>query len=1788
MKVDSPSSLRQEGLSTYSKIIYTMKKIHYLATFLALLFLCTTARAGVNASSDYVETFDQVDVSAHDFAPAFWGHIVDSYFDYDYYEEYFVKYQHHTTGGWDGKGYLDAGTQSLGSGWTSTDVNDLLVTPKVSGEISFYLKKTKSSGKVKLFNCTSRNNGFSKGTEIKIENMPTLSTDAWTLVTLTVAEPTHIGFRLQDMGLDDFHAQTAEIALKRSMEIKTVKHTGSSDLMANADNQVEIIFNVTIKNTGDVTLNPGDEGYSLSLVRNKNPEIELGRKDIDIALAPGQTSETIEVKVTCDAGTSKENMRYDIRENMNGATSFGAWITFIPYVPELKIYDSNASTIEKAVDFEIVQNQEHSLQFKLLNNGGAPLDLTEIQAPEGFSLSSELPLHLDKGEETALTITLKPGEEWTGCKDGNIAFIYNDTYRTELPVTGTVLSASTWYEDFEEGIPSDIIHSENWESAPTSSSSLTTPFNKKWAQNKIQNPLTDMITTKMHVTEQDSLVFYAAKRTTYGGELTVSYSADRKEWTEVRHLKYNASNAEDKFSDEKVSYSGNDYKFKKYVVKNIPAGDYYLKFSAGFVCLDNLYGFQKKVEKHDLYVQETNIPNTAVVNNAYTAKITLHNFGELETAGSYAIKMLSGTELIAEAETPDFETGTIQHFDLTFTPHMAGEWPIIITVETAETSTEAFAGTLKVNPESADLIQTVGKGQKSNNNVPLALNYKKSISETIYTAEMLGIESNSEIVRLSYLFYNVNEKKFPANIKIWMQNTTDPLFEGETVEAADTLKMEQVYNGIWNVEAQGSEEEMAEQLFTLDKPFVYTGSNLRVVIQSVADQYSSTSFAVEAVATATTIQKYNDHNLIDATWSKSSYLPVTNFYLKQEVPVLSGTIKDQLTGKVMPNIHLTLRAGEVWYEGTSNEEGVYSIPVIQAYNTYTLAAEVEGYTPYQQEISFDGGNITQDIELMRAMPEEPQECTVKFLLNTVTGESAKNATISLYHNDFGIDYGTKTINANGFCMFNVVSGYYTLQIEKKGFKKYVNENFAIPGNIEFNITLEENVINPFALEAELQHDILTGQDDIQFSWNQEGPAFFDDFENYEDFAITFGAWTGIDRDKEPAAALSGSYKNRGLLQYATICNPLTVTPAWWYDYPVLRAYSGQQYVGFIRTQSGVENDDWLISPQIKVGTNHILRFMAKSGDQFKERFQVGISTGGTEIDDFTIISGGNYEAVGYEDWQEMVYDLSAYEGQEVYIAIHYVSKSYFMLMIDDFYVGPNNEQAERTSQRVPRRSPANPQERFEIYLDGTWVGETESYNYRFEQVTEGKHTLGVKAKYQIGESELSTYEITVPAKDAYASLNVNIQTNNEQVINQEKMELVNKDNGQEYLLDIVNNKVEVASVPKGSYLTSITLDNYEPYQEEIQLEQNLNLKVSLKEKLITPYNLTIDLSEEGGQMNALFKWNQDLGFSDSFETYEDFSSNFGDWTVIDVDQMPVYPIALGDISNVISFPGSGTAETPAATKAMVFNPYKTTPSMESDPNILAPDGKKTVVFFSSQRAASDDWLISPLFKIHENYVWEVTAKAYDMFPEQIEFTVSTSKDPDTFTVIDQVQLSKEWTRYTINLSAYANQEVYLGIHYITNDGFLSQIDEFYVGPDQESNNAAKVGLVDHYEVMLDNVLVAQPTTNSFLFENVAEGAHTASVKAVYKSGASETASINFNAVSGIDPVTDGCQISGGRGYIDCQLTAQASVKVFDATGKLMTADVYEAGNTTINVPAGIYIVQVVCQGNVLNQKVQVF
>ena len=753
---------------------------------------------------------------------------------------------------------------------------------------------------------------------------------------------------------------------------------------------------------------------------------------------------------------------------------------------------------------------------------------------------------------------------------------------------------------------------------------------------------------------------------------------------------------------------------------------------------------------------------------------------------------------------------------------------------------------------------------------------------------------------------------------------------------------------------------------------------------------------------------------------------------------------------------------------------------------------------------------------------QKRDINLKVEVTTSTGESLDGQVVTLEQTDYSLDYGELRLDENGSLDVNIYSGHHRLTIARKGYNTYA-EDFDATSNMTIKATLTEKTQTPYSLTTKLNHDVFSGRNEVVLGWNQEKPSFFDDFESYSPFSINFGHWTGIDADGEQAAALTGDYSNRGAMMYAQIINPMTVVPAWWYDYPVLRPYSGQQYAGFIRTNSGRANNDWLISPEITPGTDNVLTFMAKAGDVGKERFQTYITeqTNNPSTEDFVKLGTSNYESVGYEEWQKMTYDLSAYAGKKVKIAIRYISEANtqhtFMLMVDDFMVGQRETETEPSAaKRIQQHSPANPNETFNIYVDGTLAGTTENYSYTIEDIAPGNHKLGVKAVYKASESDIAETEINVP-KDNMAHYTFNVTTNNGMSADGSTLQIVDKESGISYNANVADGHVTAASLPYGEYLIGMTVKNFDTFEQQLDVTGDGLMDISLKETIVKPYNITAETTKTADGFDVDLRWNQSLSFTDNFDCYDDFAQgSFGEWKSIDLDQGAVYPIGLGSESNIVTFPGASTPSNPTAIAPIVFNPWTTSPSMMPlDATAMTPpSGQKQIVFFSPQGKQADKWLISPQMAIMDGYVMKVTAKSYsDIYPETIEMCVSTTDgSTSSFVPIAKAENmpADQWTIYEADLSEYAGQKVWLAIHYISYDTFLAQLDDFYVGTRDGEGQYADVGAVKKYEISLDGSGVGSTSESAYTLHGVKDGSHTVGIKAVYESGTSEMAEYVFD------------------------------------------------------------------------------
>ena len=184
--------------------------------------------------------------------------------------------------------------------------------------------------------------------------------------------------------------------------------------------------------------------------------------------------------------------------------------------------------------------------------------------------------------------------------------------------------------------------------------------------------------------------------------------------------------------------------------------------------------------------------------------------------------------------------------------------------------------------------------------------------------------------------------------------------------------------------------------------------------------------------------------------------------------------------------------------------------------------------------------------------------------------------------------------------------------------------------------------------------------------------FYDGFETYPDFTIgNVGGWTMLDNDGK-ATYVDDTYNfpNEGYTGTFIVFNPSQTTPSAvgsGYD-----AHSGSKgyYCYNAEAPAPPLNNDYIFTPQISLGTNSQLKFWAKSltnNYNGGERFKVLVSTTNTNPASFTLISTFPY-TIPPLTWTEYTYNLSAYNNQNVYIAIQVVSADEFVFMLDDVEV----------------------------------------------------------------------------------------------------------------------------------------------------------------------------------------------------------------------------------------------------------------------------------------------------------------------------------------------------------------------------------------------------------------------------------------------------------------------------------------------------------------------------------------
>ncbi len=998
------------------------------------------ARADVVSS--YTYNFEGLSTSSTDFAPAGWGHVVEGYDGYG--DFYYVDYRLKESGGYGDNGaYLYIGSQTIGDGsWDQGTVADMLVTPPITGDASIYVKKNKSSGTITFYTCSynASTKKYTKGSKYDV-TVPELSETEWTKVDIPgVAADTRIGICGDDVSIDEFAAASAVIELRKKLNVSLVKLMSGATADADADGNITLKMNVKVKNNGDVAFNPGDENYSLSIMRKNTgsaADTEVYTQPIAVALQPGETSDFIELNAVIPV-TESARSRFDVRENITGSSSYGGWVDIYAYKPDFSVTTTSFDVISNGTlqDFGISQSSVDK-EYNIRNTkGAAPLTINSITVPEGFTYSIKdedvaetltTPFVVEAHGKLLLTVTMDASV--LGSRSGDIVVTPADGQGTAitLPVSGTIVDPSKLYVTFADGkFPAGTyVEGNSW-----TVDKYTNGDGNYSAVNSSITPMTKFVLPKIHLGEGETLTFTAAKRSD-NSKLNVYYSADRVNWTLAQAISADASADADKFATDK--YSGSSYtyidifKYKSFTPA-IPAGDWYVAFEAGYSRVGSIVGGTVlAIPEHELLVSNVVMPEDGVVNHAYAASVTIANVGSADIAeGELTAKLYFGETAMQTQALPALASGASTSVSFNVPLREAGTFVTKIAVEGTVTA-EATAN-IVVAQETPSGSKQVGTVTATNTNVPAHLAYRNSDSEIIYTQDVIGLAEDTAIKGLTFKGYK-SSKELPLSLEVWMENTTDAAPDASAPHS--TEGMTKVYSNPNIVLGTIGDSNNHMPIFDLDfssTPFVYTGGNLRVIVQSRSTTYVSTNFEMDGNRKNMAIYRSSDSPLDEEDKYRTADMPVVYLHIDKEATSLSGTVT--ANGAPVADAEVKIASGIVEYSGTTDAEGKYTFPVYQDNLEYTMTVTKDGYFEKTETVAFNGVSIVKDVAL-----ESAEGFKISSFNIPETGEvnTAYTATVKLLN---GIAKEAGSYTAHLFVNDGILAGAEAVAIDKNAEQEF--------------------------------------------------------------------------------------------------------------------------------------------------------------------------------------------------------------------------------------------------------------------------------------------------------------------------------------------------------------------------------------------------------------------------------------------------------------------------------------------------------------------------------------------------------------------------------------------------------------------------------------------------------------------------------------------------------------------------------------------------------------------------------
>lgn len=372
-------------------------------------------------------------------------------------------------------------------------------------------------------------------------------------------------------------------------------------------------------------------------------------------------------------------------------------------------------------------------------------------------------------------------------------------------------------------------------------------------------------------------------------------------------------------------------------------------------------------EGHGIYVDDVVMPENFTVNNRTRVQVDVMNVEANDLEANAWTARLADAEgnTIVSTETPALKAGEKARLSFQYTPHTAGDAALRAEFVAHGTTTQSELFNYVVDPESTGgSVQVLDSNNIADYTVPVRLYDKNSESQTIYTAEQLGIPAGAMIHRIAFRGYQsgYTPKEYEANLRVYVENTSENYDLG--FSPADTTAMTRVYNGVLEVKKDGTKKNPAEVIVVeIPEGFRYTGQNLRLAFHVEASDYTKMAFVTDKMV-KNSYRRSDDkvEKLATASWEQNES-PV--MYLEvQSTQQMSGHVTNA-KGESLQNVSVELHSGDVLYRATTDAEGQYQMAVAQPLLKYNAVFALEGYQTDTIAVDFLQGDVTLDHQMAR-------------------------------------------------------------------------------------------------------------------------------------------------------------------------------------------------------------------------------------------------------------------------------------------------------------------------------------------------------------------------------------------------------------------------------------------------------------------------------------------------------------------------------------------------------------------------------------------------------------------------------------------------------------------------------------------------------------------------------------------------------------------------------------------------------------------------------------------------------